>query len=230
MKLHRFYIGGVHDKWGKIKLEHSFWVHDKQLLNQWLSALQLKVGERLVLFDDNEERLYKITKIEDPYSVQLELVTEEERVLPDKHIYLFWPLLDDDKNDYILQKGTELGVRNFIPILLDKTVKTDFDIERTKRTIIEAVEQCGRTDIPDVREPISLNETIKEYGELPLFIYKKGEENVDISKLDKFGILISPEGVWSDKDRQIFVDNDLSYLDMPDYTSLASNLTKSNNP
>ena len=138
MRLHRFYAGGLHTKWGKVELEKTFWVHDERLLNQWLRVLRYRQGDQLVLFDENVERLYEITKIEALNSVELQLVTEMARELPKKHVYLMWALLKKDKNDWVIQKATELGVRNFVPILADRSEKSGFDVERAQKIVIEA--------------------------------------------------------------------------------------------
>lgn len=222
MRLHRFYAGGLHTKWGKVELEKSFWVHDEHLLNQWLKVLRYREGDELILFDDQVERLYKITKIESSNSVHLELVTEMERELPRKHLYLLWSLLKKDKNYWVIQKATELGVRNFVPIIADRSEKTGFDIERAQKIAIEAAEQCGRSDIPDVREPISVDEAISEYSYLPVYISEKlGLTNKKIPKFafsDTSCVLIGPEGGWSDREKELFKDNELEHIDIAEFT------------
>lgn len=217
MRLHRFYAGGLHTKWGKVELEKDFWIHDERLINQWLRVLRYREGDELVLFDDEVERLYKIIKIEQPDSAHLQLVTEMERELPKKHVYLLWSLLKKDKNDWVLQKATELGVRNFVPILADRSEKTGFDIERTQKILIEAAEQCGRADIPDVREPITTDEAVKEYADLPLFICEQAEGEPDL-QLEKAGVLIGPEGGWSDREKELFASADLSHINIAQFT------------
>ena len=97
MKLHRFYVGGMHDKWGPKELNHKLWVNDERLINQWLKVLRFRVGEQLVLFNDETERIYKIIKIEYPHSVHLELVTEQERKMPVKHVYCYGRCLKKTK-------------------------------------------------------------------------------------------------------------------------------------
>ena len=217
MRLHRFYAGGLHTKWGKVELEKSFWVHDERLMNQWLRVLRYRVGDELVLFDDSVERLYKITKIEAPDSVHLELVTEMDRELPIKHVYLLWSLLKKDKNDWVLQKATELGVRNFVPVIADRSEKTGFDVERAQKIVIEAAEQCGRADIPEVREPITVDEAVSEYAGLPLFICEQAEAEPN-SILEKAGVLIGPEGGWSDREKELFASMQLSHINIAQFT------------
>lgn len=218
MKLHRFYVGGMHDKWGPKELDHTLWVNDERLLNQWLKVLRFKVGDELVLFNDETDRLYKIIKVEFPHSAHLELVTELERHVPSKHVYLLWSLLKKDKNDWVLQKATELGVRNFVPIIADRSEKTGFVIERAHKILVEAAEQCGRSDIPDIREPILIDEALAEYQDLPLYICEQGTDNPSLKDIDKLGILIGPEGGWTDRERQAFTDNNLSHIAIAPFT------------
>lgn len=197
MKLHRFYVYPE-----RLELTQELWVHDKALLNQWLRVLRLREGSQVVLFDGIEtERLYKIVQIEKD-GAKLGLVTEFERTLPDRQIYVFFSLLKKDKNEWVLQKCTELGARNFVPIIADRSEKTGFNIERAKKIVIEAAEQCGRSDIPDVREPIGVNEFINDYqGKLAVLICdeREGGKGVELSD-DPIGVLIGPEGGWTDEE------------------------------
>lgn len=218
MKLHRFYVGGMHNKWGPVELNHMLWVNDERLLNQWLKVLRFRMGDELVLFNDETERIYRIIKVEFPHSVQLELVTEQERKMPTKHIYLLWSLLKKDKNDWVLQKATELGVRNFVPIIAERSEKTGFDIERAHKILVEASEQCGRADIPEVREPITPATAVSEYAQMPLFICEQGEGALDTSSLDSAALLVGPEGGWSEAEKALYKQNNIAHVNLGDFT------------
>lgn len=219
MKVHRFYVGGLHDKRGQLELGQHIWVHDEHLLNQWLKVLRLREGEQVELFDDQIKTvLYKIDKIEDG-SVGLAHITEVKPKIPSKHIYLFWSLLKNDNNDMILQKCTELGVKNFVPIISKRTEKNNLDDARARRIVIEAAEQCGRSDIPKIREPITLIEAIDEYNDkIDLYISDmSGEEKVQSSK-DQIGIMVGPEGGWEEDEMKLFNDKNLKKLNLHDLT------------
>ena len=218
MKIHRFYTGAVKDKSGPLVLDNNLWVHDKALVNQWLNVLRLKVGDKLVLFNDKSERLYQINVIEAPFSVNLKLITEQQRFLPKRHIYLMWGLLKKDKNDWVLQKATELGVRNFVPLMADRSQKTGFNIDRAKKIIIEASEQCGRSDIAEVREPITVKEALAEYKNIDLFVCEQSETVQNHIEINRVGLFIGPEGGWSDNEKQLFITNNLGYLNLNDFT------------
>lgn len=158
----------------------------------------------MVLFDGIEhDRLYRVEQIESN-GAHLVHVTDFERQVPPKDIYLLWSLLKKDKNDWVLQKCTELGVSHFLPLLADRSEKTGFNSERAEKIVIEAAEQCGRSDIPKVREPMHVQTAIEQLqGKVPLLVCEQGEQE-SWTDLENLGILIGPEGGWSEKELEIF--------------------------
>lgn len=219
MKLHRFYIKEIHNKYGDIPFGETLWVHDEKILQQWLKVLRYRVGDELIVFNDEEERLYK-TEVINEDSVKLQLVTQLERKVPDKKIYLLWSVLKKDKNDWVLQKATELGVHKFVPLIAERSEKTGLNIDRAKKIIIEAAEQCGRSDIPLIREPILLQEAVNEYSsKLQLVVCEQeGEPQTTFNQLDELGLLIGPEGGWSDNEKNLFATNKLGHINISQFT------------
>jgi 16S rRNA (uracil1498-N3)-methyltransferase len=181
-------------------------------------VLRFRSGQQIVLFDGQEhDRLYQLVELKSD-EAHLELITEYERKLPSKHIYLFWSLLKKDKNDWVLQKGTELGVSHFIPLLADRSEKTGFNLERAQRIIIEASEQCGRSDIPLVREPMHVTTAIEQYKDkISLYICEQSSEESTVTD-NKIGVLIGPEGGWSETEKELFLNEKLAHLKLHDFT------------
>lgn len=215
MKLHRFYVG-------EMELAHDFWMQDTGLFHQWTRVLRFQEGRELVLFNsEQEERLYKISKIGND-AVHLELVTVMEPKLPKKDIYLCFSLLKKDKNDWVLQKGTELGVRHFVPLLCDRTEKTGFDSERALKIIIEASEQCGRADIPRLREPITPETLIHELHEIAeIYIAEQGSpqsSTINPQPKNSAAVLIGPEGGWTDSEKEMFKEKGVKNISLSDFT------------
>lgn len=217
MRLHRYYTGK------DLELKHDFWLHDLRLVHQWRNVLRMGEGQEVVLFDGiGEDRLYKIVELSDK-EAHLQMVTELARKTPAKEIYLFWSLLKKDKNDWVLQKCTELGVSHFIPLLADRSEKTGFNMERAEKIVIEAAEQCGRSDIPAVREPITIQTALEELSEkITLLVCEQSNDlEIDNWKLEigrPAGVLVGPEGGWSDAEKQLFSDQSISYLNLHDFT------------
>lgn len=219
MKLHRFYIHEMHNKYGPVELAESVWIHNEHLLNQWLKVLRYKVGDELVLFNDKEERLYAVKEIEFPHSVKLGLITELDRQVPEKRVTLLWALLKNDKNDWVIQKATELGVHEFVPIITGRSEKQTINIERSYKIIIEAAEQCGRADIPKLRDPILLHEALKEYGSENLYVCEQTHHQNEINdELNKAYVLVGPEGGWTDEEKKEFVNSNFKHLKLARFT------------
>lgn len=215
MKLHRFYIGDT-------QLTHEFWMDDTRLFHQWTRVLRFQPGQQVVLFNDlKEEKQYQIIKLGNN-AVHLELVTELVPHVPARDIYLCFSLLKKDKNEWVLQKATELGVRHFVPILSDRTEKTGFDMERALKIVTEAAEQCGRVDIPRVREPLSLETAIKELSATAdLYIAEQGSSHSSVPTPQStmaIAIFIGPEGGWSDREKALFADQKMNHIAISDFT------------
>jgi 16S rRNA (uracil1498-N3)-methyltransferase len=78
---------------------------------------------------------------------------------PPLRVTLVQGLPKGDKMDFVIQKGTELGVSRVIPLICQRTVvklegkSGSKKRERWQRIACEAASQCGRPDIPEVDEP-----------------------------------------------------------------------------
>lgn len=216
MKIHRFYVSDI-------RLEQDFWFSDKAILHQWVKVLRFRAGQKIVLFDGRaHDRLYTITSIT-PEEAHLALVTEQKRHVPNKELYLFWSLLKKDKNDWVLQKCTELGVGHFVPVVADRSEKTGFNIERAQKIIIEASEQCGRSDIPTVQSAMRPETIIDHYtGKVELYVCEQHTETITEKRLkqtsEPVGLFIGPEGGWTEDEKALFADKNVGLLPLHTFT------------
>ena len=88
---------------------------------------------------------------------------------------LYLGLLKASHWDYALEKGTELGVSSFTPLLTPRTVVLLHEVERTKtkaerwsRLIMAAAKQCGRAELPPVRDAVQFRDAIRALKDLSL--------------------------------------------------------------
>ncbi len=220
MRLHRFYINPE-----QTELEHAFWFKDEHLRHQWQKVLRLRQGDQVVLFDGvQHERLYRLVRIK-PDAIKLELVTEFERKLPARQIYLFFSLLKKDKNEWLLQKCTELGVRTFVPILAERcerTVLSQNNAERWEKIVTEAAEQCGRSDIPHIRDPLSLETALTDYKDKAALAVadetlSKNKDQLSAAE-GAVGVFIGPEGGWTSEELELFTQAGVNHLSLGNLT------------
>lgn len=217
MRLHRFYINPAQHV-----LTNQFWLHDAGIVSQWQRVLRYKPGQHVVLFDGVEhERLYEIAEF-DTDAAHLKQITEMSRKLPLKDIYLAWALLKKDKNEWVLQKCTELGVNHFIPILTERCEKTGFNEDRAKKIVIEASEQCGRGNIPSLREPMQLSTLLDEFsGKLPVIVCEQSGQTTFDTTVEKAVVVVGPEGGWTDQELELFSEKNVLVMSMGELTHRA---------
>ncbi len=214
MRLHRFYTGK------ELDLEHYVSLKDQRLLSQWHKVLRFKPGQEVVLFDGIvHERLYVITELKKD-SASLELIADQDKQVPSKDIYVFWSLLKKDKNDWVLQKCTELGASHFVPLLAERSEKTGFNLERADKIVTEAAEQCGRFTIPEIHEPMLAQTAISKFAkDLPLYICEQTDNKKrSVPSYDSCGVFVGPEGGWTEHEMQLFNAQEIPKLDLGQFT------------
>ncbi len=216
MRIHRFYIGD------DLELAAKVWVNDKNLLHQWCSVLRFKPGQQITLFNNiKEERLYEVDVVESN-AVHLKLVTELKPTLPKKDVYLCFSLLKKDKNDWVLQKATEIGVNHLLPIISSRVEKKGLNLDRAKKIVVEASEQCGRTNIPSIREPVGLETAIKELRQNSnLYFADQGGKDLNTIKSNEDKpevIFIGPEGGWTESETKLLNNSEAIKVGLSDLT------------
>ncbi|MDR1017957.1 MAG: 16S rRNA (uracil(1498)-N(3))-methyltransferase [Lachnospiraceae bacterium] len=178
--------------------------------NHIKNVLRMKVGEQLSISDGNNKRyICKIKEFSDN-SVIVDIEAEEENSseLSNK-IYLFQGLPKSDKMELIIQKCTELGVFEIIPVITKRVVvklddkKAIKKVERWNTIASSAAKQAGRGVVPKVQSPISFKEALNllETLDIKLIPYElaSGMEETrniinKIRENQSIGIFIGPEG------------------------------------
>ncbi len=143
---------------------------------------------------------------------------------PRTKITLVQGLPKADKMDMIIQKGTEVGISEFIPVITERTIvqltaaKAQRRVERWQRIAKEAAKQCRRAVVPQVHYPLPWRECIDEYlkssgGRMGLIPWEEAagtgvglREVLSSADGDDAGeaiwLFIGPEGGWSETEVQ----------------------------
>ncbi len=169
-------------------------------------VLRLGIGDPVELFD-GQGNAYEGTVEECGREVRVgRLVRMESSQIAARHIVLAPALIKLDRFEWMLEKATELGVNEFIPIL---TRRCNIRIpghrigerrQRWNRITAEASRQCGRSDLPLVRDPMEF-EVLLGSNLLPpaRFLLFQGATHLLGPELTApAGVLlcIGPEGGW----------------------------------
>ncbi len=200
MRLHRFYINQQIGK--EVRIE------DKELLHQWQKVFRLKASDRVILINGGNFEYEGFFKILARSEAVIAIDKEREVKNPvNVDLHLFQSIIKKDNFELIVEKCTEIGVFAFHPIISERSEKKSLNIERLNKIAKESAEQSGKTKLPQIFTPESLGKAIKEFdGELFVLDFD-GETSLRAERSKpgaKIGILIGPEGGWSENERIVF--------------------------
>ncbi len=173
-------------------------------------VLRMHVGEELTVCDgqgmDSHAQIQEFTE----NGVLCKVLSQEPSAAePQIHVTLFQGLPKSDKMEWILQKGTELGISAFVPVAMQRSIakydsrKDAKKLDRWQKIAESAAKQSGRGRIPAVKETISLQKAADSVRDYDIFLvpYEMGLDHslkACLQKLDKMpktaAVLIGPEG------------------------------------
>ena len=169
-------------------------------------VMRAATGDAVVLCDDQTgewaARVIEAGKREVLVELETQLRPREE--VPD--FTLCAALLKKDRFDLILEKACELGVRRIQPVLTRRCVADKLNLERARAVLVEAAEQCARTALPQLAEPVKLDALLKGWdGARTLFFAdENGGENAAQQFAANRGaaaLLTGPEGGFDEAER-----------------------------
>ncbi len=192
------------------------WIHGETVLlsddvaHQLRHVLRLRPGARIVVLDDRG------------WEYEVELLTVEHKAArgmicerrpaggePPVQLTLAQALLKKDNFEWVLQKGTEIGVTRFVPLITARTVAAgDEGIspakrERWARIVREAAEQSRRGALPVIEAPLTFSAALNSLSaDLTLIAWEEERaislrqalaelRGADVSQVTVF---IGPEG------------------------------------
>ncbi len=170
------------------------------------NVMRLGAGADLLLFDGQSgEWLARIAEAgKKRMTLTVQRQTREPEAIPD--VWLAFAPVKRTQTDWLVEKATELGVARLVPVMTRRTIAERVKLERLEAISIEAAEQCGRTRLPEIGEPIELNRLL-EIRDLSRRLYFADEGGGEPA-IRAFGagpalMLIGPEGGFTDEERAL---------------------------
>lgn len=187
---------------------HVFWLRGTER-EHLVRVLRLLPGDRIVGFDNSgTEWLAEVDKIEDKSVTCVILAENQPDVEAHTEVFLVAGLSKGEKMEWVIQKGTELGMRGVIPLRTKRSVlrlegaKAEERVERWQKIAAEAAKQCRRVQEPRVQ-------AISDWKDLPAalpegtqwIIPYEGEQVCGLQDIlagldmkNPIALLIGPEG------------------------------------
>lgn len=178
--------------------------------SRYLAAvMRLAVGDELAVFNgrDGEWRARVASVGKRAVALEVEARARPQASGPDLDLVV--ALVKRARLETIVEKAAELGARRVRPVITERTNADHTRVERLRAIAVEAAEQTGRLDVPQVLEPVKLEKLVEawEAGRRLLFCDEAGEALPALAALKEqpeapWAILIGPEGGFSPGERQ----------------------------
>ncbi|MDP2952479.1 MAG: RsmE family RNA methyltransferase [Chloroflexota bacterium] len=173
--MHRFFIPPEWIRFDRVTLQG-------ELVHQLSHVLRLRPGDRIVVLDNAgwdyevELQVFSREKIEGTAKERRHATGE-----PRTQVVLYQSLLKGDKLEFVMQKGTELGVAAFVPMLCERCVvasmaEMDGKTARWQRILREAAEQSERGKVPDLKPVHFFHQAVEDAPGLKLIAWEEEKE------------------------------------------------------
>lgn len=185
-------------------------------------VLRMAPGDTICVFDGSGMEYTAELETLDPKCCTAKIISRTQSVSePEIQVTLYQGVPKSGKMEQIIQKAVELGVYAVVPVQMEWCVarltsdrKGMDKIARYQKVAVSAAKQCGRGKMPQVMPPVSFDEAVNELSkcDLALMPYEvlghEGQHNLkEILAANPdaktIGVLIGPEGGFSDKEAEM---------------------------
>jgi 16S rRNA (uracil1498-N3)-methyltransferase len=200
------------------ELENKTTQLDEDTSKHMIGVLRMEKGEE-VLLTDGKGRKAQAQIVDDNRKrcvVEILSIEEEKESTPNVAIAISI-IKNSSRFEWFLEKATEIGVNEIIPLLCERTEKEKFRYDRMKNILVSALLQSQQSWLPHLHEPQSFANLAKNAVQEKKFIAhclpeeKKQLTSVysqlTINHSPSSLILIGPEGDFTPKEIELALSN-----------------------
>ncbi len=169
-------------------------------------VMRRQPGDVVRLFDDRsgEWAARLLSAGRKAVSVVIEARLSPREIVPD--LWLCFAPLKRGRIDWVVEKACELGVARLVPVLTRRTIVDRLNLDRLRAHMIEAAEQCERTALPELTEPVTLTALLGTWPADRALVFADESGGAPLATTLRrapapAAILIGPEGGFDDGER-----------------------------
>ena len=189
-------------------------VLDEDTSKHIVQVLRMKAGEQLNLTDGKGSLLTCGIIAEHKRHCEVEVLSSVIYPLSSKKITIAISLLkNSNRFEWFLEKATEIGVSEIIPLICERTEKEKFRYERMQGICISAMLQSRQVWLPVLNEPLDFKKAVEQSTAEQKFIAhcidnsKQALAHYQISTLSHSLICIGPEGDFTKEEIELALEN-----------------------
>ena len=206
--LHRFFCTGP-------IVQNSILTLDADTAKHIWQVLRMKAGDSILLTDGKGTLAEGVIQAAEKHkcAVQIRNVSIQERKGSLLHLAVAFTK-NNNRNEWLLEKATELGVASIIPLVTARSEKTHMRADRWEKILQSAVLQSQQNYLPLLSEATPLPMLVKKYAHIPqkfvAHCIANGERKSLAEMLNEDGdvmILIGPEGDFTAEEVNLCTTN-----------------------
>ena len=176
------------------------------------NVMRLKPGDKISLFNSSNGEWDACILVHGKDLTEFKVEKLSRPQEEENNLWLAFSPIKKIPQDMMLQKTTELGIQKFVPLICERSIVREVNIERAEKIVTEASEQSNRISVPQILKIKTLENFLKNFPENGNIIFcdincqSNNLKNI-LSKKNPTCILIGPEGDFSEKERQLIVDH-----------------------
>lgn len=180
-------------------------------------VMRLKPNDTILLFNGKDgEWQARITGLEKKTTL-LSLISQNRPQINEGNLCLLFSPLKPKRQEFLVEKATELGVSCLWPIRFERTSIPKINREKMKAQAIEAAEQCGRLTLPEIKDLITLPQLLKNWPSDNVLLY--GDETLTSPSLHTverapnklYSFLVGPEGGFTAQEHALLKSHPQTY-------------------
>ena len=192
--------------------EQSEIILSKDQSHYLLSVMRLKVGQKVLFFNGNDGEFDGIIKSIEKKKTTIKILSKEREVNDLQKVVLAFCPPKGNKLDFLIQKSTEIGVKEFIPVISDHTINRKINIDRLNKIIIESAEQSNQIQLPNLQNPLSFDSFVNNFSKSTILFADINSLNSSLDEIiekkqSNYILFIGPEGDFSSKEREVILQN-----------------------
>ncbi len=210
----------------------------------YIDGNDFKTGDRVTLNKDESHHLTRVLRFNEEetveifdgngglYKAQIEDIGETTTLCisdvltgytdPKIEVTLIQSIPKKADMDVVVRMGTEIGISTFIPLLSERTEiysqnRLSDKQKRWRRISIAACKQCGRNELPEIRNPFKPEEIFDIDADLKLILEQnKKTKNFQSqnSKAESIVLAAGPEGGWKKSELRLAEESGFEYLSL----------------
>jgi 16S rRNA (uracil1498-N3)-methyltransferase len=194
--------------------QNKLLVFDEETSRHIVQVLRMTRGEMLQI-TNGRGRLVTAEIVKDhKRNCEVKITDSQFKNAPCRKISIAISLLKNTSRfEWFLEKTTEIGIREIIPLICERTEKQHFRYDRMKNICISAMLQSQQVWMPELQEPVTFKSLFENLNYEQKFIAhctekeKRNLSDLMTNESNSAIVLIGPEGDFTNEEIELAISN-----------------------